>query len=274
MTDVLKVGKKMFTLSVVVTTILWSIGVAAFLPLAANAADVALTAGDVIKGSSTKNVFYFGADGKRFTFPSDKVFFTYFKDYSVVKTISDSQMGSITIGGTLAYRAGTQLVKIQTDPKVYAVEPGGKLRWVETEAVAKALYGNDWAKKVHDVDPSIFPYVYSIQSNSVNTATFPAGSLVKSGSDVFYIVDATHKQKVTAAGMTANRLFDKNVITTTLDLAGYLTGADVAAADAGISTVVSGTAPVGGVTPPAATGTGLTVGLAADTAPAATIVTD
>ena len=44
----------MFTLSVVVTTILWSIGVAAFLPLAANAADVALTAGDVIKGSSTR----------------------------------------------------------------------------------------------------------------------------------------------------------------------------------------------------------------------------
>ena len=111
MTDVLKVGKKVFTLSVVVTTILWSVGVAAFLPLVANA-DVSLVAGDVIKGASTKNVFYYSADGKRYTFPTDKVFFSWFKDWSVVKTVPDAQLGAITLAGTLPYRAGTQLVKI------------------------------------------------------------------------------------------------------------------------------------------------------------------
>ncbi|MBI5466286.1 MAG: hypothetical protein HY974_03280 [Candidatus Kerfeldbacteria bacterium] len=134
MTDVIKLGKKTLTIGVVLTTILWSLGVAAFAaPLIAQAeTTVTLTAGDVIKGASTKNVFYYAVDGKRYTFPTDKVFFSWYKDWSVTKTIPDSQMGTIAIGGTIPYRAGTQLVKIQTDPKVYAVEPSGTLRWIET----------------------------------------------------------------------------------------------------------------------------------------------
>ncbi len=269
MTDVLKLGKKAFTFAVVLTTILWSVGVAAIVPLVANAADVTLTAGDVITGTTTKNVFYYATDGKRYTFPSDKVFFTWFKDWTVVKKISDAQMGGITIGGTLPYRAGTQLIKIQTDPKVYAVEPGGTIRWVETEAIAKSLYGNDWSKKVHDVDPSIFPYVYKVGA-SLNTATYPAGSLVKSGADTYYIVNSTSKQKVTADGMTANRLFTKYVVTTSLDLVGYATGADVAAATAELTTVVG----AAGSVIPVSTGSGITVALATDQPAAATIVSD
>lgn len=274
MTDVLKIGKKAFTVTIVVTTILWSIGVAAFVaPLVANAADVVLTAGDVIKGTSTKNVFYYAADGKRYTFPSDKVYFSWYKDWTVVKTLSDAQLSNITIGGTLPYRAGTQLIKVQSANNVYAVEPGGTIRWIETEPIAKSLYGNDWAKKVHDVDPSIFPYVYKV-GTAVNTATYPVGSLVKSGADVYYIASATSKQKVSSAGLTANKFQDKYVVTTALDLSGYVAGAEIAAVDTALTTLV-GTAPVVPGTPvvPVA-GSGLTVALAADQPVAATIVAD
>ena len=78
MTDVLKIGKKALTVSVVFTTILWSIGFAALVAPLVVKADVVLAAGDVIQGTSTKNVFYFSADGKRYTFPTDKVFFSWF----------------------------------------------------------------------------------------------------------------------------------------------------------------------------------------------------
>lgn len=261
------------TVSVVFTTILWSIGFAALVAPLVVKADVVLTAGDVIQGTSTKNVFYYSADGKRYTFPTDKVFFSWYKDWTVVKKIPDAQMGNITIGGTVAYKAGTQLVKIQTDPKVYVVEPGGTIRWVETEAIAKSLFGTDWAKKVHDVDPTIFPYVYKVGS-SVNTASYPVGALVKVGSDYFYVNAANSKQKVSADVLAANG-FQTKFAVTAANLDGYTAGTDMAA-DATLKTVAgTGSAVVGGVTPVTpVSGSGLTVALAADQPAAATIVSD
>lgn len=271
MTDVLKMGKKVLTIGVVATTILWSLGVAAFVaPLIAQAeTTVTLTAGDVIRGASTKNVFYYAADGKRYTFPTDKVFYSWYKDWSMVKVVSDAQLGGITIGGTVAYRPGTNLVKIQTDPKVYAVEANGTLRWVETEAIAKALWGNDWAKRVHDVDPSIFPYVYKISASSLNTATYPVGSLVKMGADYYLVGAGMTKQKVTAEGLTANMLQTTFAAVAT-DLSAYASGADLATKNAELVTVV-GAAVTTPTTP--VTGGALTVTLSAST-PAATTLAD
>ncbi len=198
---------------------------------------VTLTAGDVVKGTTSKNVSYFGNDGKRYTFPSNKVFFSWFKDWSKVKTVSDDQLGDIALVGTMPYRAGTQLVKIQTDPKVYAVEPGGKLRWIETESVAISLYGSAWAKKVRDVDPTIFPYVYKISTDSISVAIYPAGSLVKSGADTYYIVDATHKRKVTTEGMETNHFNAEEVVSATSDLSGYTVGSDIVGSEIGLSVI-------------------------------------
>ncbi|MBU0625041.1 hypothetical protein KKF05_01720, partial [Patescibacteria group bacterium] len=57
----------------------------------------------------------------------------------------------IPIGGNITYRPGTRMVKIESDPRVYAIARGGLLRWVQTEAVAAALYGPDWNRMVDDV---------------------------------------------------------------------------------------------------------------------------
>jgi len=273
MTDVLKMGKKVLTIGVVATTILWSLGVAAFVaPLIAQAeTTVSLSAGDVIKGASTKNVFYYAADGKRYTFPTQDVYFSWYKDWTNVKTISDSQLGGITIGGTVSYRPGTQLVKIQTDPKVYAVEAGGSLRWIETDTIAKALWGTTWTTRLRDVDPSIFPYVYTISSASINTATYPVGSLVKLGSDYYYVNAANSKQLVTAEGLVANNFQTKFAAVAT-DLSAYTTGANITANVPAITTV-TGTAVSTGTTTPVVTGGNLTVALSAAT-PAATTLAD
>ena len=273
MTDVLKMGKKVLTIGVVATTILWSLGVAAFVaPLIAQAeTTVTLTAGDVIKGASTKNVFYYAADGKRYTFPTQDVAFSWIKDWTTVKTISDSQISGITINGTVGYRAGTALVKVQSDAKIYAVEPGNVLRWVESDTIAKALWGTNWTSLIRDVDPTIFPYVYKVSASSVNTATYPVGSLVKLGADYYLIGAGMTKQLVTAAGLTANNYQTKFAAVAT-DLSAYATGTGITAKDAVLTTVI-GAAAMAGTTPVVVTGGALNVTLAAST-PAATVLAD
>lgn len=116
---------------------------------------VSLSPGDLIKGP-TDVVYYYGQDGKRYVFPNAKTYFTWYGDFSTVKTISVEMLASLPIGGNVTYRPGVKLVKITTDPKVYAVSSYGFLRWITTEAVAAQLYGPSWNKQISDVPDAFF----------------------------------------------------------------------------------------------------------------------
>ena len=281
MSNTLRLSKKVLTYAVVAATILWSVGFAAIAaPLAASAADttVTLTAGDSIQNASSKAVFYYSADGKRYTYPTGSVYLSWYSNWNGVKKISDAQMGGIAIGGTVAYRPGTRLVKIATAPATYAVEPGGTIRQIPDEATAVALFGSKWNKMIDDVDPSIFPYVYKI-GTALATGEYPNGAVVKDvAGDVWLIGAGKTKVKVTSAGQTANWVQSKFVVSTTVDLSGYPAGTEVTAKVDSWTTIAGSGAPVGtGTTPPVVTspiGTGLTVALNGTQPAAATIVTD
>jgi hypothetical protein len=113
------------------------------------------TAGSLIKGSFPA-IYYCGADGKRYVFVNDKAYFSWYPDFSSVKTIPDTDLAKITLGGNITYRPGFRMVKIRSNPKVYAVARGGILRWVTTEAVAVRLYGSGWNKLIDDVSDAFF----------------------------------------------------------------------------------------------------------------------
>jgi hypothetical protein len=102
------------------------------------------------------SVYYCAQDGKRYAFPNDRIFFSWFEDFSSVKTVPSSIMFNIPLGGNVSYRPGTRMIKIQTDPKVYAVTRGGILRWITSEAVAKKVYGEDWNTLIDDVSDAFF----------------------------------------------------------------------------------------------------------------------
>ncbi|MBD3251867.1 hypothetical protein GF380_05465, partial [Candidatus Uhrbacteria bacterium] len=108
----------------------------------------------LVKGSGSA-VYYVG-NNERFVFPNDKVYFSFYEDFSNVTQITDEELASIPIGGNITYRPGSQLIKLQTDPKVYAVGINQTLRWVTSEQIAKELYGTDWATRVHDVPDAFF----------------------------------------------------------------------------------------------------------------------
>ncbi len=129
-----------------------------------------ITSGDLIKGS-TDAVYYYGQNAKRFVFPNAKTYFTWYADFTTVKTITADELASIPLGGNATYRPGVKLVKITTDPKVYAVSANGVLRWVKTEALAISLYGSDWSKKVDDI-PDAFFVNYTVGADISSTADF------------------------------------------------------------------------------------------------------
>ena len=103
-----------------------------------------------------KAVYYLGQDGKRYVFPHEKVFYSWYADFTGVETVSSDELAGYAIGGNVTYRPGSKMVKIESDPKVYAVSQNGTLRWVATEAVAQALYGSSWNTKVDDISAAFF----------------------------------------------------------------------------------------------------------------------
>ncbi len=128
----------------------------------------AVAAGDLIKGS-TVSVYYYAPDGKRYVFPTANTYFTWYTDFRSVKTVSDTQLGSIVIGGNASYRPGVKLIKVMTDPKVYAVSKGGVLRHITSEAIASQLYGSNWRTQVDDLPDTYFTnYTIGVPITSAN----------------------------------------------------------------------------------------------------------
>ena len=113
-------------------------------------------AGSLIRIPENPSVYYCGADGKRYVFPNAKTYATWYSDFSEVKVISLEEMSKIMLGGNVTYRPGVKLVKIQTDPHVYAVDLNSTLRLMVSPPVAEKYYGKDWNKRVEDIPDAFF----------------------------------------------------------------------------------------------------------------------
>ncbi|MCK9361161.1 hypothetical protein M0Q28_02930 [Patescibacteria group bacterium] len=135
--------------------------------------------GSLIKSASDSAVYYL-VDGKRYAFPNEKVFFSWYANFNGVITVSATELAGYTLAGNATYRPGKWLVKIQTDPKVYAVSRYGVLHWVTSEQLASALYGTNWNAKVHDVPDAFF-------------TNYELGTAISSSSDydLYYELAAT-----------------------------------------------------------------------------------
>lgn len=158
-------------------------------------ATIGLSAGDLVRSPNSSTMYLVGADGKRYVFPNEVTYKSWYKDFSSAKSIAGTQMSQLPLGGVVTVRPGTWLVKIESDPKVYAVEPGGSLRWIETEERAQTLYGMDWNKQIIDIPVSYWP-TYAA-GTALGANRHPTGTVVRSGSQTYYI-DAGKKRLVSS----------------------------------------------------------------------------
>ncbi|MEK7073244.1 MAG: SH3 domain-containing protein [Patescibacteria group bacterium] len=109
-----------------------------------------LPATGLIRGVSTHAV-YLLQNGKRWAFPSERVFKSWYVDFSAVVVISDADLATVPLAGNVTYRPGIRLVKLQTDARVFAVSHYGVLRHIASEVAARDLYGDAWATLVDDI---------------------------------------------------------------------------------------------------------------------------
>ncbi|MFH1867210.1 MAG: hypothetical protein ABIJ81_03985 [Patescibacteria group bacterium] len=228
--------KKFTFVTVAIMMVLWSIG-GALVPIEAEAA----SAGDLIKLADSSAVYYY--DGtKRYVFPNEKTYKSWYADFSGVVTVSQTEMEGIDFGGNITIRPGTWLVKVTTIPKVYAVEPGGILRWVDSEARAIALYGANWNTMIVDV-PDPFWVNYSTGAD-ITTDQHTVGTLVKyAGDDTTYYTDAGGVKRPVAsdAAMAANMFRSEFVRNTAIT---YSDGSSITGKESDLVNVSSSSAPV------------------------------
>src|SRR3989338_3451982 len=195
MQNSLAIGKRAFTVAVAAMTIVWSVGVSALVaPLTASAA----SASDLVKGTTLSTVYYYANDGKRYPFPNEKTYFTWYSDFSSVQTISDSSLAAIPMGsGNIAYRPGSRWIKIPSDAKTYAVPPNGQIHWIESEDVAVGLGGASWNTFVDDC-PEVYFTNFTVGPSLVSASSGYNGMLLSSAGKNYLIWDG-QKREVSAS---------------------------------------------------------------------------
>ena len=160
--------------------------------------------GDLVKSSSSAAVYYIGQDNRKHNFPSELVFKTWYENFSQVKMISAVDLDKIVAGKEVYIREGTYLVKKSNELKVYAIEPGDTLRWIENETIAKQLFGSRWTDRVIDISDAMFNQ-YTV-GNSISSNAHPTASLISySGGIKIYYIENGQKREVSTGIFTQSR---------------------------------------------------------------------
>lgn len=160
----------------------------------------------IFKAKNHSTVYYMGSDEKRYVFPNLNTFLSWYDDFSQVEEVDDEDLAEYPLAGNVRYKPGVLLVKIQTDPKVYAVGNNGRLRWIKTETIAQQLYGQDWNLLVDDV-PDTFFTNYSIGDPIEDEDDFDSEQEEEQTPSIAYNLKLKIKNKIHQTKMVANQKF-------------------------------------------------------------------
>lgn len=182
--------------------------------------------GMLVKRPDIQAIYFIDNDNRRHAFVTLSIFNSWFPDFSNVTTIPADILSQIPLGSNVSVRPGTNLVKIESDPKVYAVEDYGILRWIPSESNMISLYGNNWASRVIDLPVSLF-INYQI-GEPINALVHPNGSLIRyAGQTNVYFIENATKRYVPSASFTGNLFQNKFRITDLSSSISYADGADL-----------------------------------------------
>lgn len=206
------------------------------LPLVSPVSAQTIATNTLVKGDGPA-VYYLSPESKRYVFPNERIFKSWYADFSGVQTLSASGLASFPIGGNIKYRPGTRLVKIVSDPTVYGIGSGGTLHALASESTARNLYGPSWATRVDDL-PDAFFFDYTIAGAALDGTTHPDGTLFTySGQSTYYILlkDATGLPKarpISSALRSAWRYDTANALMLSASQFPYQVGDALTSADA------------------------------------------
>jgi len=265
MSDVIKHSKKVLSVALTITTIVWSVSLFALAPVSAGA-----TAGDLVKAAGGPAVYLVDADGVTIhPFPHANVYSSWGfpADFSSVIT---TDISGFTVGNDVEFRDGA-LVRALETPAVY-IKSAGSLRPVVSANVFETLgYNYDnitWL-------PQSFLDKYSTGDMVNSTTMHPDGTLVKyASSSTVYLVKSGQKRAFASSDVIKVNGYSSIPVITIPSSETYTDGSKIVVKESSLTVPVGvGTAPTT-TTPTGPVGSGLTVALASDTPAAASIIDD
>ncbi len=111
--------------------------------------------GSLVKGVPSA-VYFVTADGKRMAFPNETTYFSWYSDFSTVKTISDEALAALPLSSLVTLKPGLSAVRVESDKAIYAVAHGGILRKISSPGLAAMIFGSDWDNKATIVPDAFF----------------------------------------------------------------------------------------------------------------------
>jgi len=171
---------------------------------------LAAAPGDVV-GAPTFGPYLLNNRSARLVFPDDVTVQTW--GNPDITQVDVSALSQWALAGVIPIRQGSKLVKFGTDPQVYAIGPNATLHWIESEALANALYGQDWNHRVATLFTSYFPN-YTV-GEPITSAKHPDGTLLRYEGDptVYFIINGQARAFADEASFRANRFDDRSVVT-------------------------------------------------------------
>jgi len=167
-----------------------------------------LSVGMLVKVAGSPSVYFIDNDNRRHAFPNAMTYNSWFPDFSNVQTISSALMAQLPLGSNVTMRPVTYFVKIATDPKVYAVESYGVLRWIPDETTAIGLFGANWSSRVADVSDAFFTN-YQV-GTALTPIAHPTGSLIQyQGEANVYFIENGMKSYVSSSAFVGNHFQNK-----------------------------------------------------------------
>lgn len=101
----------------------------------------------VIKSQGLGFLYWRGSNGNRFSFPTEDVFLSWFPASQfrpAIFNLTDAQVVAIPLAGSVLYKAGTRLIKLSSDPKIFAVGNNGSIHWIPSEGTIEKIFGYYW----------------------------------------------------------------------------------------------------------------------------------
>jgi len=176
-----KISKKFIHCSVVISTIVWSLGLVV-LPISVSAAVVCpnLGSGRIVKFGAKGQISII-SDSYRWEFTSKAAFATW--STAAVKTINVACAEKYPKAGVVGYRPGSVLLKPVDQPGVFAVGPNNMVYNLPNTDIAKALYGANWKKLIKN--SALTEFDLFTEGDDLTGLQLHDGMLVKEKNDKF-----------------------------------------------------------------------------------------
>jgi len=204
--------KKVTFLGIGVTLVVWSIGLAAFVPVASA---TTIVDGDLVKTPDSPAVYLIDGSTKR-VFPHANVYHSwgYPSDYSTVKTVTADELAEYEDGSAVPFRDGslfrgvTSSVHGKSASCVFVVEDG-KLRPILSEDVYTNLYNGDWSLITWVPDSLLSKFAYPLGDTVTSADVHTNGTLIRyEGSPAIYLIEDGKKRAFSSwDALVANRYY-------------------------------------------------------------------